>query len=88
MHDLHVPTAAPLALNLSNAERKCLEASSVKLQILPDPFAEQADVAFQAMHEDSWSRFVKLRLTLAQKAFVKTSQQNRDSFCLAGERAL
>jgi hypothetical protein len=84
IRDLHIPTNAPLALNLSSAERKQLLNSSSTFQSVEDFFAQSAEAAFQSMHQDPWSRFVKLRLTLAQKAFIKRSQRNRDSFCLVG----
>jgi hypothetical protein len=82
---LHVPTEAPLALNLSSSDRREVNEATVQLQDVQDPFAKCADRVLSAMHEDSWMRFVKLRLSLAQKAFVRTRRKARDSFCLAGE---
>lgn len=85
VYDLHVPSTAPLALNLSSSSREELGFSSAALQSLSDPFKACADATFDAMHQDSWSRFVKLRLTLAQKANVTAGTPNNDSFCLTGE---
>lgn len=80
-----MPTEAPLALNLSSSDQREVNEAVSQLQDVQDPYAKCAERMLNAMHEDSWMRFVKLRLSLAQKAFVRTRQKARDSFCLAGQ---
>lgn len=71
IHDLHVPTNAPLAVNVSCSERNLLVDDLNSFFSLPDPFARASEAAFVSMHVDGWHRFVKHRLSLAQNQSMR-----------------
>ena len=66
IHSLHIPSNAPLALNLTSSERGSIERAIRSFTKADDPFKVARDTAFQALYHDAWPRFLQWRLELLQ----------------------
>lgn len=64
IHSLHIPSTAPLALNITSNERTLIERSIKGFTAVDDPFKVARDTAFQALFFDAWPRFLQWRLEL------------------------
>lgn len=64
IHSLHIPSNAPLALNITSQERSGIEKCIRAFTAADDPFKVARDTAFQSLYLDAWPRFLQWRLEL------------------------
>lgn len=64
IHSLHIPSQAPMALNITSNERASIERAIRSFTKIDDPYKVARDAAFQALYHDAWPRFLQWRLQL------------------------
>lgn len=64
IHSLHIPSNAPLALNITSTERTGIERAIQSFVTCDNPFKVAKDAAFQNLYTDAWPRFLQWRLEL------------------------
>lgn len=84
VHSLHIPSNAPMALNITSAERYNIERAIKSFTRAEDPFKVARDMAFQALYDDSWPRFLQWRLELLQAKMQEGRLPPVSLACISG----